>query len=69
MHRVLIDPDSEAELFQLPTLKQMKLSLEVVNSTERILSSFNGATTVTLRDITLPVKVGPMTQQVDLTTT
>ena len=44
--------------------KQMKLSLGVVNSTERILSSFNGSTTVTLGDVALPVKVGPMTQQV-----
>ena len=42
----------------------MKLSLEVVNSAGQILSGFNSATTVTLGDLTLPVKVGPMTQQV-----
>ena len=65
---VLIDPDNEAKSLQLLTLKKMKLSLEVVNSTERILSSFNGATLVTLRDVTLSVKFKPMTQQVDLTT-
>ena len=42
----------------------MKLSLGVVNSVGRILSSFYGATTVTLGDVSLPVKDGPITQQV-----
>ena len=42
----------------------MKLSLDVVNSAGRILSSFNGVTTVTLGDVTLPVKSGPVTHQV-----
>ena len=42
----------------------MKLSLEVVNSVGRILSGFNGATTVTLRDVVLLVKVEPVTHQV-----
>ena len=42
----------------------MKLSLGVVNSIRRILSGFNGTTTVTLGDVALPVKAGPVTQQV-----
>ena len=42
----------------------MKLSIGVVNSVGQILSGFNGATTITLRDVALPVKVGPVTQQV-----
>ena len=42
----------------------MKLSLDVVNSIRRILSGFNGTTTVTLGDVTLPIKSGPVTQQV-----
>ena len=42
----------------------MMLSLDVVNSAGRILSGFNGATTVTLGDVTLLVKVEPVTQQV-----
>ena len=42
----------------------MKLSLDVVNSAERILSGLNGATTVTLGDVTLHVKAGPVTLQV-----
>ena len=36
----------------------MKLSLGILNSVGRILSSFKGATTVTLGDVALPVKAG-----------
>ena len=42
----------------------MKLSIDVVNSAERILYDFNGATTITLGDVELSVKVEPITQQV-----
>ena len=42
----------------------MKLSLGVVNSVGRILFGFNGETTVTLRDVALPIKASPVTQQV-----
>ena len=42
----------------------MKLSSSMINSTGRILSGFNGATTTMLRDVTLLVKVGPVTQRV-----
>ena len=62
VHKVLIDPGSAAELLQLPAFKQMKLSLGMVNLTGRILPGFNGETTVTLEDVVLPIKVGPMTQ-------
>ena len=48
VHRVLVDPGSVPDLLQPPALKQMKLSLGVLNSVWRILSGFNGATTVTL---------------------
>ena len=64
VYRVLIDLGSAVDLVQLPSFKQMKLSLGAMNSTGRVLSGFNGATTVTLGDVTLPVKVGPVTQQV-----
>ena len=64
VHRVLIDPSSAANLLQLLAFKQMKLSLGVLNLVGRILSNFNGATTVTLGNVALPVKVGSMTQQV-----
>ena len=42
----------------------MKLSLDVVNSAGRILSGFNGATTLTLGNAALLVTAGPVTQQV-----
>ena len=61
VHRVLIDPGSVADLFQLLTFKQMKLSLGVVNSVEQILSGFNGATIVTIGDVALPIKDGLVT--------
>ena len=64
VYRVLVDPSSAADLLQLPAFKQMKLSLGVVNSTRRILYGFNGATTITLGDVALPVKAGPVSQQV-----
>ena len=62
VHRVLIDPGSATDLLQLPVFKQMKLFLGVVNSAKRIHSCFNGATTVTLGEVTLPVKARPVTQ-------
>ena len=64
MYKVLIDPSSAANLLQLPAFKHMKLSIGVVNSTGRVLSAFNGATTITLGDVALPVKAGPISQQV-----
>ena len=64
VHKVLINPGNAENLLQLPAFKQMKLSLDVVNSAERILSGFNGATTVTLGDVKVPVKAGPVTLQV-----
>ena len=42
----------------------MKLSLGVVNSVGQILYDFNGATTITLGDVALIVKVRPVNQQV-----
>ena len=64
MHRVLVDPSSTADLLQLPAFRQMNISLDRLSSIGRILSSFNGATIVTMGDITLLVKVGPVVQQV-----
>ena len=58
VHRVLIDLGSAADLLQLPAFRQMNISLDRLSSASRILSSFNGATTMTMGDITLPVRVG-----------
>ena len=64
MHRVLVNPGSATDLLQLPAFRQMNISLDRLSSAGRIMSGFNGATTVTMGDITLPVRVGPMVQQV-----
>ena len=64
VHRVLVDPSSPTNLLQLLAFKQMKLSLGMLSSNGRILSGLNGATTETLGDVTLPIKVGPITQRI-----
>ena len=64
VHKVLVDPSSTTNLLQLPAFNQMKLSLGMLNLVGRILSGFNGATTITLGDVKLPIQAGPITQQV-----
>ena len=60
VHRVLVDPGSAPDLLQLPAFRQMNLSLDRMSLAGRILSGFNGATTVTMGDITLPVRAESM---------
>ena len=64
VHRILVDPGSTADLLQLPAFRQMNISLDRLSSADRILSGFIGATIVTMGDITLPVRAGPLVQQV-----
>ena len=64
VHRVLVDPGSAADLLQLPAFRQMKISFNRLSLAGRILFDFNGATTVTMGDIALPVKATPIVQQV-----
>ena len=64
VHRVLIDSGSAAELLHLPAFRQMRVPLSHLSSTGRVLSGFNGATTLTLGDIALSVRAGLVTQQV-----
>ena len=59
-HRVLVDPGSAADLLHLQTYKQMRVSLDHLSFAERVLSGFNGATALTVGDITLLVQVGPV---------
>ena len=42
----------------------MRVPLDHLSSASRVLSGFNGATTLTVGDITFPVREGPVTQQV-----
>ena len=64
VHRVLVDPSNAAELLHFPALTQMKVPFSHLNSAGRVLSKFNGSTTLTVGDISLSVKAGPVTQQV-----
>ena len=61
VHRVLVDPGSAADLLHFPAFQQMKVPHDHLSSTGRILSRFNGATTLTMGDIVLSVKAGPVT--------
>ena len=61
---VLVDPGSAADLLHLPAFKQMKIPLDHLSSVGRVLSGFNGATTLTMGDIVLSVKARLVTQQV-----
>ena len=64
VHRVLIDPGSAADLLHLPAFKQMKVPSDHLHSPGRVLSGFNGATTLSIGDITFSVKAGPVTQRI-----
>ena len=64
VHRVLIDPRSAADLLHLQAFKQMRVPIDHLCSAGRVLSGFNGATTLSVGDITFSVKAGPVTQQV-----
>ena len=64
VHRVLVDLGSATELLHLPAFRQIRVSLNHLSSAGRVLSGFNGATTLTVGDITLSVRAGPVTQQV-----
>ena len=64
VHRVLVDPGSAADLLHLPALKKMGVPMDHLCSACRVLLGFNGATTLSVGDVTFSVKAGPVTQQV-----
>ena len=64
VHRVLVDPGSAVDLLHLPAFNKMKVPVDHLHSAGRILSGFNGATRLSVGDITFSVKAGPVTQQV-----
>ena len=64
VHRVLVDPGSAADLLHFLAFKHMRVPLDHLSSAGRVLSGFNGATTLTVGDIAFSVKAGLVTQQV-----
>ena len=64
VHRVFVNLGSTADLLQLLAFRQMKVPIDKLSSAGIILSEFNGATTLTMGDIAILVKAGPVTQQV-----
>ena len=67
VHRVLVDPGSATDLLQLLAYKQMNLPLDRLCLAGRVLSGFNGVTTITLGDnnhLGLPVSTGPVVQRI-----
>ena len=64
VQKVLVYLVIATDLLQLPAFKQMNISLDRLSSAGRILSGFNGATIMTMGNITLPVKAGLAVQQV-----
>ena len=64
VYRVLVDPGNTGKLLHLPALTQMKVPLSHLSSVGRVLSRFNGSTTLTVGDISLSVKARPVTWQV-----
>ena len=64
VHRVLIDPSSAADFLHLPAFKQIRVPIDHLCYPGRVLSGFNGATTLSVGDITFSVKAGPVTQQI-----
>ena len=63
VHKVLVDPSSAVDLLHLPTFNQMKVPINHLHSAGKVLSGFNGATTLSVGDITFSVKVDSVTQQ------
>ena len=64
VHMVLVDPGSAADLLHLPAFNQMRVPIDHLHSAGKVLSGFNGATTLLVGDITFSVKACPVTQQV-----
>ena len=62
VHKVLINPGSAANLLHLLAFKQMRVLIDHLHSSGRVLSGFNGATTLSIGDITFSIKAGPVTQ-------
>ncbi|WJZ99756.1 hypothetical protein VitviT2T_018173 [Vitis vinifera] len=64
MRRILVYPGNSANLVQASVVSHMGHSLTNLENPRRILSGFNGSSTMSLGDIVLPVQVDPITLNV-----
>ena len=64
VRRILVDPDSSADLVQASVISHMGRNLTGLKNPGRILSGFNGASTTYLGDIVLSVQAGSVTLNV-----
>ncbi|KAL6331337.1 hypothetical protein AAG906_011274 [Vitis piasezkii] len=64
VRRILVDPGSSADLVQASVVDHMGHGLAGLENPGRILSGFNGSSTISLGDIILPVQAGPVTLNV-----
>lgn len=64
VRKILINPGSSADLLQMSAYRQMEYSLSALENLGRILTSFNGASTVSLGDVILPNQAGLITLNV-----
>ncbi|XP_019071932.1 uncharacterized protein LOC109121640 [Vitis vinifera] len=58
--RILVDQGSSADLLQVAVVKQMGFLPSSLENPGRIMSGFNGSSTTSLKDVTLPVQAGPI---------
>ena len=64
LRRILVDLGSLVDLLQMSAFKQMGFPSSALENPGRILSGFNGASTISLGDVVLPVQVGSVVQNV-----
>ena len=67
MKRILVDPGSAVNLLYLLALLYLGYKLDSLRNPGRMLVGFNGSHTSLLREIVLPVSVGPITTLVPFT--
>ena len=66
MKRMLVDPGSATDLLYLPAIIRLGYKPDSLRNSGRILVEFNETQTQSLREIVLPISIGPVTALVPL---